>query len=253
MLTEKDVYTLIINSKKDYRIETTLMKLEDKYARLHKKKIAKRLPLNEEEHIYLCAFVAAMMFRTTGHRKNLQRLFDQMEEHAGGNPKFLERLQYARENSHKTDAVTMLPHVVNILVQMYVAFVCADNSAVKFISSDNPVVLFNPALQWAPSFMGPDLMQKRIEVVMPISPNTCVYFTWQDFFRGYMLCDEGRAQEQNRLIRGHCDEYFIASSPKVSRLWFSRYPSDPIFIAHIFFFRSRQWVQRYWRKLKKLS
>ncbi len=251
MLTGEDVYTIVVNGQKNYTIETTLNKLEDKYARLHKKKIAKRLPLNDEEHIYLCAFVAAMMFRTTGHRKSLARLFDQLEDHANGNTEFLERLRHARENSHKTDPITMLPHVVEILMNMHLAFLCADNSAVKFISSDNPVVLFNPRLQWAPGFVGPGLMQKHIEVVMPLSPNTCTYFTWHDFFRGYMHIDETRAQEQNRLIRGHCDEYFIASSPKVSRIWFSRYPYDPVFIARIIFFRAKQWVLRLWRKARR--
>lgn len=251
ILTEDDVYTIVVNGQKNYTIETSLNKLEDKYARLHKKKITKRLPLTDEEHIYLSAFVVAMMFRTTGHRKNLARLFDQLEEQADGNIEFLEQLRYARENSHKTDAITMLPRVVNILMNMHIAFVCADKSAVKFISSDNPVVLFNPRLQWAPSFTGPGLMQKHIEIVMPLSPNTAVYFTWHDFFRGYINIDETRVQEQNRLIRGHCDEHFIASSGKASRIWFSKYPYDPIFIARILFFRGKYWLIRVWRKVKR--
>lgn len=61
-------------------IEEALSKLEGRYAEIFRQKISKRLPLNEEEHITLCAFVAVMLQRTLRHRDNLDRFFDQILE-----------------------------------------------------------------------------------------------------------------------------------------------------------------------------
>src|SRR3990167_5570574 len=58
VLAVNDFYTLKIKGQRDYFIEETLGNLESKYAQIFRNKIKKHLPLAEEEHIILCAFVS---------------------------------------------------------------------------------------------------------------------------------------------------------------------------------------------------
>ncbi len=88
--TETDLYTLKIDGKKDYSIEEALSTLEGRYASVFRNTISKHLPLNDDDHITLCVFAAAMLYRTLRHKHQLEKFFDeliqQMEamEHAYG-------------------------------------------------------------------------------------------------------------------------------------------------------------------------
>lgn len=83
IFTETDLYTLHHKSgKKNYVIEETLSNLEGRYASVFRDKISRYLPLIEEEHMILCAFVAAMMQRTPRYRDNMNRFYDELASHA---------------------------------------------------------------------------------------------------------------------------------------------------------------------------
>jgi hypothetical protein len=80
LFRETDLYTLNIHGTKDYRIERSLSALEGEYAGVVRNKIKRHLPLSEEEHITVCAFVVAMMQRTLRQRDNIDSFHDKLIE-----------------------------------------------------------------------------------------------------------------------------------------------------------------------------
>ena len=155
ILAETDFYTLKTKlGGKDYTIEKSLSQIESEYAAVFDKKIKNKSPLNNYEHLILCAFVAAMLQRTLKQKENIEGLLDQvikmteeMEKAHGVPPKKSLELKKEKENAHKISVLQMIPHITKILLKMNLAFFCSDKS-VSFITSDSPCFLFNSRLQW---------------------------------------------------------------------------------------------------------
>lgn len=123
---------------------------------------------------------------------------------------------------------------------MNIAFLCAEGSSSKFVTSDDPCNLFNPDLQWQ-RFYGPGLGQKNVQLTLPLSPNILLCMSWSNL-RGYIKWQRKRVDEANRMIVGHCYRYVVSHSPKIKRLWFSRYPRNIFFILKILKHKLRTWV-----------
>lgn len=239
ILAETDFYTLKIKSgEKDYKLEKSLSQLESEYSSVFEKRIKHKIPLNDYEHIVLCAFVAAILQRTLKQKKNIEGFFDQLitmteetEKAHGVEPKKSLELKQVKEEAHKLSIIQMIPKVTQILFQMNLAFLCTNRRG-SFITSDAPCFLFNSRLQWQ-RFYGPELDQKYVEVRMPLSPEISICFSWVNNLRGYLEIDTDRIHEYNRMVFGYSHEHFIANSPKIKRRWFRRFPLDPIFIWRI--------------------
>jgi hypothetical protein len=252
---ETDLYRLEIHGQKDYVIERSLSALEGDYARVVREKIKKHLPLAEAEYVTLCAFIAAMMQRTLRFKENIQSVHDQLIEKVeaiervhGIDPKKSLELRESKERAHKIGVLQQLPELTRLLFQMNVAFLCTDGSGSSFITSDDPVTLFNPDLQWQ-QFYGPGLAQKNVEVTMPISPEIAACLTWSNF-RGYIWISQDRVDEMNRRTRGHAHEYFVVSSARAKWIWFSRLPYSIPFLftaaRHLTAAKLRD-IKQYWR------
>lgn len=245
ILAESDFYTLKTNiGGKDYTIEKSLSRIESEYSSIFEKKIKEKLSLNNYEHLVLCAFVAAMWQRTAKQKENINRLLEQvigmteeMEIAHGLSPKKSSELKSEKENTVKLSLANTIPHITEILLKMNLAFFCS-NKASSFITSDSPCYLFNYRLQWQ-RFYGPGLMQKHIEVRMPLSPKISVCFSWANNLRGYLRASTDLVHESNRMIFSHSYKYFIANSSVIRRRWFRRFPLDPVFIIRIF--KNRTW------------
>lgn len=239
ILAETDFYTLKTKlGGKDYTIEKKLSQLESEYAVVFDKKIKNKIPLNNYEHIILCAFVAAMLQRTLKQKENIEGFLDQIIEHTESlekahdlKPKKSLELKEEKENAHKISLAKMIPHITEILLKMNLAFLCSDKKGV-YITSDAPAYLFNSHLQWQ-NFYGPGLGQKHVEVVIPLSTEVTAIFSWVNNLRGYVQVGADRVHDLNRMLFGRSHKYFIANSPKIKRMWFRRYPLDPIFIFRI--------------------
>lgn len=251
LFTETDLYTIKLESgEKVYAIEETLANLEGKYAAIFQGKIRKHLPLSDEEHIYLCAFVSVMLQRTLRHRDNLEQFIDQLIEHTSDleqahdiPPKESDGLRRFKQDFHKLGMVKSLPDTTRMLARMSVAFLCAVGS--KFITSDDPCALFNPKLQWQRIY-GPGLAQKDVELTLPLSPEIMLCMSWMPGMRGYMWWSPTQVEEANRMIVGRSYQYFVSHSPKTKRHWFRRYPLDMFFMFQVL----RHQVARGWDRLK---
>lgn len=250
ILTGTDMYTLRVSGKrKNYSIEQTLSRVESEYASIFRTKINNKLPLSEYEHIILCAFVATMLQRTLRYKNTLEKFFDELigrtellEKHHNAEPKKSIELKGLKENSHKVGIIQLLPDLTQLLMQMSIAFLCADESTSKFITSDDPCNLFNPDLQWQ-RFYGPGLGQKNVQLTLPLSPRVLLCMSWSNL-RGYIKWQRKRVDEANRIVAGHCYEYVVSHSPQKKRLWFSKYPINFFFILKILKHKIMLWFNK---------
>lgn len=239
ILTETDFYTLTTRlGEKDYTVEQSLARIENDYAAIFEEKITNKIPLNDYEHLIFCAFVAAMLQRTFKQKENMDGFYDQvinmtqeMERAHGIPPNKSVALKQEKESAHKRSVIKMVPYITKILLEMNLAFFCSSKPD-SFITSDSPCFIFNSQLQWQ-HFDCPGLMQRHVEVMMPLSPKISACFSWMNNIRGYLQLNTDRVHELNRMVYMHSHRCFIANSPKLERRWFRRFPLDPIFIWRI--------------------
>jgi len=249
LFTESNLYTLELDTgEKKYQIEETLSNLESKYATIFQEKINKHLPLAEEEHIFLCAFVSVMLQRTLRHRDNLDQFVDQLIEHTEALEQAhdiphneSDRLKHYKRDVHKLTMMRGMPDITQLLAKMSIAFLCAEGGS-KFVTSDDPCNLFNPDLQWQRIY-GPGLAQKNVQLTLPLSPEIMLIMSWQAF-RGYVWWSNKEVEEANRMTIGHCYRYFVSHSPKTKRHWFRRYPLNFFFILKILRHESARGLHR---------
>jgi hypothetical protein len=252
VLASNDLYTIKVQGKKNYAIEQTLADLESKYAEVFRTTIKNKQPLSEEQHVILCAFVSAMLQRTLRHKDNLERFYDELIFTAEAfetahqlPPERSQELKEHKQDAHKLGVFQFLPNITDLLFQMNLAFLCAEKGT-RFITSDDPCNLFNPDLQWQ-KFYGPGLGQRNIEVTLPLSPEIMLCMSWGNL-RGYIIWEQRRVDEANRLIVGNCYKYFISHSPKTKLIWFSKYPKNLSFIVKVFKHKLKDWYDIYIRR-----
>ena len=252
ILWETDLYTLDAEGAKHYELEQALSSIESDFAEIVQRKIKARLPLTAREHKTLCMFVATMLQRTVRQKDNQEGFYDQLvaqverlETHYGSDGSTSAKLRATKKHVHKAGILGILSEIPELLGRMSPAFLCTDGTSARFITSDDPVTLFNPDLQWQ-RFYGPGLAQSGVELTMPVSPEIAVCMTWSNL-RGYIQIPRWRVEELNRFTRGHCYEHFIAHCPKKKFVWFSRFPLyDPVFMSMFL----RRWIETQVRRLK---
>lgn len=233
----------------DSRVDASLQKIEDKYAKIFDRKIKKKLPLTMEEHLYFCTFVASMLQRTVAQKENIERMFDQIierldafENETGKTSKAKKEWLDKKKDAHSFSIAEMVPEMAEIMMEMNIAFMCSQSKA-SFITSDAPAFLFNSRLQFLPSY-SPGLGQKHVEIRMPLSPEISVCFSWINNVRGYLGINKNQVDDWNRMTYGHSHKYFIANSSKTKKIWFNRMPRDPFFIGRVLKYKVLTWYKR---------
>lgn len=94
IFAETDFYTSHLpEGQRDLSLEHDLGTLEDKFCRIRKTRIDNREPLNTEERVWFCAFIAAMHFRTRAQRNAFQHQWGRV-------------LRIAEDAQHRLDAMT---------------------------------------------------------------------------------------------------------------------------------------------------
>lgn len=245
-LTSEHFYTI---GNDDFSVETSLQQIEDKYSKIFDSKIKNKLPLNMEEHLYLCAFVASMLQRTVPQKENIEHMFDQIierlsafEGETGKSSKAKQEWLERKKDAHSFSIIEIVPEMAKILMEMNIAFMCSQTK-MSFITSDAPAFLFNSRLQFYPMY-SPGLGQKHVELRMPLSPEISVCFSWINNVRGYLGLSKNQVDDWNRMTYGHSHKYFIVNSRKTKRVWFSRIPRDPFFICRVLKHKVLNWYRR---------
>lgn len=248
-----DIYTFIDQKgNKDYSLEIALSQIEGEYVKVLDK-IKRRESLTEEEHAHLCLFVAALMFRTLRQKENfegfIQKMIDMAKQEAAVHPgekinEQIRQLEQEKKNVHKENLRNNLGEIAALIARMNVGFACAERTPKRFITSDDPCHLYNPDLKWQ-RFYGPGLMQKHVELSLPLTPDTLLLMSWQNY-RGYIhIEDYSYIDEQNRRIRSMSHKYFLCPVKNSNWYWFSKYPLELTFFIDLIRFQFTKLVHRF--------
>jgi hypothetical protein len=278
LIPESDMYTFVDkDGRRDLTIERGLGRLEDMFERLRRDKIMRCEPLADEEKTTLFLFVATARFRTSKSRDHWRRqlgeaveLGDRMKAHIesmsaeqkaalenfyvpSGGPIFsLEDLRALAEQPLQLMLPAITTAEAKFLSGMTTTIFCTSSNP-GFITSDAPVVWFDPELYRQPPFYrNLALGSPTIEVTMPIAPSRFLLLTHDRATEGYVdisAADNVRVNisavpthlvgvlnrlsaigtelidEVNRRTRFHCDEHFVSSSNQKKDIWFD--PGTP--------------------------
>lgn len=245
VLFAKDLYTIDAGGKKDYSIEISLGNIESEYTKVYREKILKGLPLSKRDHFVFCVFISALMQRTLRHKDSLEKFLDEviekmekLDEAHNTKSKIVEDYKKLKKNSHKLNLFKIIPDITDVLKRMSLSFVCAQNISSKYITCDDPCIMFNPDLQWQ-RFYGYGLAQKSIELTITLSPDVMAVFSWQNL-KGYITTTNSRIEDHNRMVRSHAYKYYLLNNPKPKLIWFSRYPLNIVFLVRVFIHKFKE-------------
>lgn len=240
---ETDLYTIHREGgERDLVLEHGLSGLESAFVGI-REKLARHEPLTPEEHVRLCAFIAAQHVRIPAQRDHLAgqwgkvlEKMDHMREWAktatpeqklaaasiapGGGPSLgYEDVKRMAEQPLQTmlapQIKTQLPHLVRM---DYVIMECSTMPG--FITSDNPCVWWDPeAYKKPPLWRSSGLLTPTLEISMPLSPRQRIILNWKGV-REYVTVPERIVDDANRLTRAACSEHFVSNSSATKPIWF---------------------------------
>ncbi|MDT5272777.1 MAG: hypothetical protein QOH49_4963 [Acidobacteriota bacterium] len=247
---ENDMYTIEEpGGGRDLVLEKGLSGLESGFCSIRDKKLKNHKSLTDEEHVVLCAFIAAMSARTKAWRDhqagqwgNVLEMVDRVHEQAKGMTpdqrkafsQFSPPPAYGRDTSLSYEQVQQLatkplqsllvPNVrvmLPLLRQMSVAVIETNNSP-GFITSDHPCCWYDPeAYKRPPFWRSPALAYPSIEITLPLSPRQTLWLKW-DGAHGYIPVPHSVVEELNRRSRFHAHEFFIVNANVKKDAWFDR-------------------------------
>jgi len=109
--------------------------------------------------------------------------------------------------------------MTTILLGMDAGLLVTDD-AVGFITSDAPIVAFDPEAYLRPwPHNGTGLMWPKIEVTCPLSPNHLLLFNRQGL-TARLPCPPTLLDEVNRRTRFHAREHYVVRSNSRREQWF---------------------------------
>ena len=246
---ETDLYTIHLeDGTRNLAIEHGLSGLESRFCQVRDRKIAKMLPLDNEDRMVLCAFTAAMFLRTPAIRdhwqaqwKKVHEIGEQMMQVVEQTPpEERDRLATSSFTDDEEDEGESLSHeqvkdlMDEPLQQMLIPLVPSQSrwflamslvvlravDDIGFITSDSPCVWFDPKAFKRPfPFNQPGLGYKTVEVTLPVSPDSALLFSWSDV-RGYADVKEPMGLDEiNWRTRFHCHEQFVVRRHVTRTSW----------------------------------
>ncbi|MEO0544414.1 MAG: DUF4238 domain-containing protein [Pseudomonadota bacterium] len=244
VFTETDMYTVTMpDGRRDLRLEHGLSQLESGINQLRVQYIERRRQIPTPRFIKFIAFIAAMHGRTRRfrdhQRQQWQKIVDvgddlqrsmktktpeerrriaNMSPPTSGGSMSLEEVKKLAKYPIQTLMPAVLSAEVPILSQMTMTVYCTGRTP-GFITSDNPVVWFDPeAIDRPPMFRAPGLLDKGIEITLPISPGHLVVIRHdKPLSRGikpivYQDAWDATVEAINLRTAIHADETVVACS-----------------------------------------
>ena len=244
---ENNFYTVQrADGKRDLTLENGLSGLESQFSTLRDDKLKNHLSITLDEHILLCAFIAAMHVRTRPMRNHQQGqwqgalgMMKKMREWAktatseqkdlmAGFPRTKEQKRKSLSYEDVRElAKNPVQHLLMPSISIETPQLCALDFAILetdvqpgFITSDNPCVWSDPeAYRRPPFYRTPGLMYESIEISLPVSPQQAILLNRRDF-NGYIEVDENAVNELNRITRFNTSEQFIVNCKLKRDIWF---------------------------------
>jgi hypothetical protein len=125
---------------------------------------------------------------------------------------------------------TLLPYLeaeLPLLMRMRCAILCT-NSDPGFVTSDNPVVWFDPeAHKRPPMYRSPAFMYPKLQITFPLSPAQLLLLVHGKPGLEYIEIADRDVQEANRITRGHCFKEFVVKRDFVNSQWLDRGTMPP--------------------------
>jgi hypothetical protein len=243
IFAETDFYTIRVpDGSRDLSLEHGLSSLETKFSRVRESRIEKRLLLSAEEKVGVCAFLAAMHFRTRAQRNAFRQQWGRALRVAEDLHQGLNAMTPKRRKEYRPPTVLgegwgpslsiaqvrelserplqqMLPNILEsdlpILARMNLVIFTTDD-AVGFATSDHPCVWFDEKVRRGPL----SLRSKTIEVSMPVSPRSLALLCWEDL-PSYKNMSLPELENANRLQQANCDEYLVVCREAIKSEWFT--------------------------------
>jgi hypothetical protein len=254
LFTETDLYTIQLpDGGRDLRLEHGLCGLETSFSAIRRDFLDRRKHLPLPRYLKLMAFVAAMHSRTPSRRNHWIGFWNEVIEEGerverhmkSASPEERRRASAtslpSRDNrrSMSLDDVrkitaspmehTLGPHIAAefpLLMQMK-CFVLYGASSTGFITSDAPVVWFDPGWHRKPPlFRSPSFSDPALEITFPVSPDQMLFFMHGEMNPErpveYREIAENDITELNRRTRFRCDKEFVARTQSIEPHWFDQ-------------------------------
>ena len=248
---ESDRYTVLLkNGERDLRIEHTLDQIENGFSG-----VLRRLQRHEKLTILdkakLAIFTAAMLGRTRRRAdhwkdtwKDVRRMVSGFEgdgenSKASGTlppneplPPGAVRISVAEideslVNSHPEYLANTIEISAPMLFAMDLSFYSTDDE-LGFLTSDEPCIVHNPtAYRYDPMMRGPGLLQRDIQVLLPLSPRLLMAFSHTVTYPYITPLPRERVDEINRMIVWSAKEEIVSWRGELREEWFASAGSPP--------------------------
>lgn len=247
IFTETDLYTIALpDGSRDLRLEHGLCDLENAFAAMRRDFLSQRRSIPFLRRMKFLMFTAAMHARTPAMRNHhakfwneVREMGEQLEADMRGDPSTRPKImssmhssgrqgigmEEVRKMASNTMQHMLLPFIsaeTPLLAQMRCLVLCTRNDP-GFITSDNPVVWFNPDWQnKPPMFQSPSFSDPELEITFPVSPNQLLMFTHGEPSLSYHDVPDAIVSEVNRRTRFSCNEYFVVRRAYLEPYWFDQ-------------------------------
>jgi hypothetical protein len=257
IFSEPEMYTIGSAGNpqsRDLSLEHDLGQIETDFCAVRRDFIEPGRSLGSRERAVLLAFVASSQFRTPGFRDHtrsqwqpilqLGREAEEMMRNATPEQKQrIARASFPRSSNQKKGMTmeqvqrivdkplqTVLPAYVRatvpLLIKMMNLTILCTKKTPGFITSDEPVVWFDPeAYKRPPMFQGPALMYKSLEITLPISPTRLLLLNRVEAgYPEYMNLDvldfnDRLLDDLNRRTCRGAREKIVVSRNEFRRIW----------------------------------
>lgn len=257
IFSEPEMYTITPAHDphgRDLSLEHGLGLIERDFCAVRREFIEPARPLGERERGILLAFAASSQFRTPGFREHTrsqwQPVLDmgrEVEEQMRSatpqqkanmlrasnlgssdrkNSMTMEQVQQIVDKPLQTVLASHIRTTVPLLSKMTKLTILCTDKLPGFITSDEPVVWFDPeSYKRPPMFQGPALMYETIEITMPISPKRMMFLGrqnngWPEYTNLDALdLDEGLLNDLNRRTCRYAHKNVVVSRNEFRHIW----------------------------------
>jgi hypothetical protein len=246
---ESNRYTVLLkNGERDLRIEHTLDQIENGFSGVLRR-LQRREKLTILDKAKLAIFTAAMLGRTRRRAdhwkdtwKDLRRVMSAFEGNGEGSKASgtlppneplppgavrisAEEIDEFLVNSHPEYLANTIEISGPMLFTMDLSFYSTDDE-LGFLTSDEPCIMHNStAYRYDPMMRGPGLLQRDIQVLLPLSPRLLIVFSHTPTYPFITPLNRDRVDEINRMIVWSAKDEIVSWRGELREEWFT--PGGP--------------------------